>query len=80
MMNKLQDLMEKEIPIEVIIDTGDEDGHYNSIRGTIKNVGRDYVEISRGPYQDEKSRYNVDEVRTIVPMSRIAEINCYLKK
>lgn len=80
MMNKLQDLMTHEIPVEVIIDTGDDDGNYNSLRGIIKNVGRDYIEIGRAPYQDEKSRYNVDDVRTIIPINRIAEVHFYSKK
>ena len=80
MMNKFHDLMEKGIPIEIVIDTGDDDGNYNSIRGVIKIVGDDYIEIGRAPYQDEKSRYNVDEVRTIIPVSRIAEVNYYEKR
>ncbi len=80
MMNKFQDLMENKIPVEVIIDTGDNDGHYNSIRGIIKNVGRDYIEINRAPYHDEQSRYGVAEVRTIIPLVRIAEVNFYEKK
>lgn len=72
--------MTHEIPVEVIIDTGDDDGNYNSLRGIIKNVGRDYIEIGRAPYQDEKSRYNVDDVRTIIPINRIAEVHFYSKK
>jgi len=80
MIDKFKDLMENKIPIEVIIDTGDDDGHYNTIRGLIKNVGQDYIEINRAAYHDEQSRYNVDEVRTIIPIARIAEVNFYEQK
>ncbi|MBN2229240.1 MAG: hypothetical protein JW779_06560 [Candidatus Thorarchaeota archaeon] len=77
MMNKFQNLMESATPVEVIIDTGDDDSHYNSIRGIITNVGRDYIELLRAAYQDEKSRYGVGEVRVVIPIIRIAEINYY---
>lgn len=80
MMNKFEVLMKNKTPIEIIIDTGDEDGHYNTIRGVIKFVGPDYIEVGRPPYHDEQSRYNVDEVRTIIPVTRIAEVNFYEKK
>ena len=70
MMNKFHDLMEKGIPIEIIIDTGDDDGNYNSIRGVIKIVGDDYIEIGRAPYQDEKSRYRNDCSHFIYIISR----------
>ena len=79
MMNKFQELMEKSIPVEVIIDTSDDDSHYNCIRGIIKNIGRDYIEVGRAAYQDEKSRYGVEEVTTIIPIDRIAEMNYYAK-
>jgi hypothetical protein len=79
MMNKFQELMDKNIPVEVIIDTSDDDSHYNCIRGIIKNIGRDFIEVGRAAYQDEKSRYSVEEVRTIIPFDRIAEVNYYSK-
>lgn len=79
MMNKFQELLDKNIPVEVIIDTSDDDSHYNSVRGVIKSIGRDYIEIGRAPYQDEKSRYGIEEVRTIIPFDRIAELNYYAK-
>ncbi len=72
--------MDHEIPVEVIIDTGDDDGQNNSVRGLIKYVGQDYIEIRRAPYHDEQSRYNVEEVRTIIPINRIAEVHSYQKK
>jgi len=80
MMNKFQDLMGAEVPVQVVIDTGSNDAAHNSVKGIIKHVGRNYIEVVRTTNQDEKARYGTDDVRVIVPIERIAEVLYYQKK
>ncbi|KXH73638.1 MAG: hypothetical protein AM326_10520 [Candidatus Thorarchaeota archaeon SMTZ-45] len=77
MMNKLQDLMTDQVPVQVIVDI--DDTLHNVIKGIIKNVGRNYIEVLRPTNQDEKSRYATDEVKIIVPIEKIAEVMYYQK-
>jgi hypothetical protein len=79
MMNKFQDLMGAEVPVQVVVDTGAIDATHNVIKGVIKHVGRNYIEILRPTNQDEKARYGTEEVKIIIPFDRIAEILYYQK-
>ena len=78
MMNKFQDLMGEQVPVQVIVDTCDT--LHSVVKGVIKHVGRNYIEVARPTNQDEKSRYGTDDVRVIVPVEKISEVLYYLKK
>lgn len=72
--------MGAEVPVQVIIDTGANDTVHNSVKGIIKHVGRNYIEVVRTTNQDERARYGTEDVRVIVPIDRIAEVLYYQKK
>jgi len=74
MMNKLQDLMNDKVPVQLIVDAITDRAHHKVVKGVIKNVSRNYVEIGRAATGDEKSQFGSDEVRIIVPIEKIAEI------
>ena len=74
MMNKLQDLMNDKIPIQLVVDAVTDRAHHKVVKGTIKNVSRNYVEIGRAATGDEKSQFGSDEVKIIIPIDKIAEI------
>ena len=44
------------------------------VKGIIKNVSRNYVEVGRVATGDEKSQFGSDVVRIIIPIDKIAEI------
>lgn len=69
--------MTDQVPVQVIVDI--DDTLHNVIKGIIKNVGRNYIEVLRPTNQDEKSRYATDEVKIIVPIEKIAEVMYYQK-
>ena len=77
MMNKFQDLMEAAVPVKVVVDTNASDAPLKTIKGVIKHVGRDYIEVDRPTSQDEKSQYKTQTARVIVPMSKIVEVVYY---
>jgi hypothetical protein len=74
MMNKLQDLMNDKIPVQLVVDAITDRAHHKVIKGIIKNVSRNYVEIGRAATGDEKSQLGSDVVRIIIPIEKIAEI------
>lgn len=74
MMNKLQDLMNDKIPVQLVVDALTDRAHHKVVKGIIKNVSRNYVEIGRAATGDEKSQFGSDEVRIIIPIDKIAEI------
>jgi hypothetical protein len=74
MMNKLQDLMNDKIPVQLVVDAITDRAHHKVIKGIIKNVSRNYIEVGRSATGDEKSQFNSDEVRVIIPLEKIAEI------
>ncbi len=78
MMNKFQDLMGDKVPVQVIVDTNE--SIHSIVKGVIRHVGRNYIEVERTTNQDEKSRYGTDEVRVIVPVAKIAQVMYYQKK
>ena len=77
MMNKFQDLMEAAVPVRVVVDTSASDAPLKAIKGVIRHVGRNYIEIDRAASQDEKSQYNTEKARVIVPMNKIVEVVYY---
>ena len=74
MMNKLQDLMNDKIPIQLVVDAVTDRAHHKVVKGIIKNVSRNYVEVGRAATGDEKSQFGSDEVKVIIPIDKIAEI------
>ncbi|MGD9395721.1 MAG: hypothetical protein PVJ05_04780 [Candidatus Thorarchaeota archaeon] len=74
MMNKLQDLMNDKVPIQLVIDAITDRAHHKVVKGIIKNVSRNYVEVGRAATGDEKSQFGSDEVKVIIPLEKIAEI------
>ncbi len=74
MMNKLQDLMNDKVPIQLVIDAITDRAHHKVVKGIIKNVSRNYVEVGRAATGDEKSQFGSDEVKIIIPLEKIAEI------
>ncbi|MFW9837628.1 MAG: hypothetical protein ACFFE7_08910 [Candidatus Thorarchaeota archaeon] len=73
-MNKLQDLMNAKIPIQLVVDSVTDRAHHKVVKGIIKNVSRNFVEVGRTATGDEKSHLNSDEVRVIIPIEKIAEV------
>ena len=73
-MNKLQDLMNAKIPVQLVVDFIADKAHHKLVKGIIKNVSRNYVEIGRAATGDEKAQIGGDEVRVIIPIERIGEI------
>jgi hypothetical protein len=73
-MNKLQDLMNDKIPVQFVVDAITDRAHHKVVKGIIKNVSRNYVEIGRAATGDEKSQFGSDVVRIIIPIEKIAEI------
>jgi hypothetical protein len=74
MMNKLQDLMNDKVPVQLVVDATTDRAHHKVVKGIIRNVSRNYIEIGRSATGDEKSQFGTDEVRIIIPLDKIAEI------
>lgn len=73
-MNKLQDLMNAKIPVQMVVNVITDKAHHKLVKGIIMNVSRNYVEIGRPATGDEKAQIGGDEVRVIIPIEKIAEI------
>lgn len=74
MMNKFQDLMNDKIPVQLVIDAVTDKAHHKVVKGLIKHVGRNYIEVGRTATGDEKSEFGRDEVWVLVPLEKIAEV------
>jgi hypothetical protein len=74
MMNKFQDLMNAKALIQLVVDAITDRAHHKVVKGTIRLVTRNYIEIGRVATQDEKAQFGRDEVRVIIPMEKIAEV------
>jgi hypothetical protein len=74
MMNKFQDLMNEKVPVQVVVDAITDRAHHKVVKGIVKHVTRNYIEIGRTATGDEKSQFGTDEVRVIVPIEKIAEV------
>jgi hypothetical protein len=74
MMNKFQDLMNAKAPIQLVVDAITDRAHHKVVKGTVRLVTRNYIEIGRIATGDEKSQFGRDEVRVIIPMEKIAEV------
>ncbi|MGD9381535.1 MAG: hypothetical protein PVI03_03745 [Candidatus Thorarchaeota archaeon] len=74
MMNKFQDLMNEKVPVQIVVDAITDRAHHKVVKGTIKHVTRNYIEIGRTATGDEKSQFGTDEVRVIIPIDKIAEV------
>ena len=74
MMNKFQDLMSDAVPVQVIVDTVTDKALHKVVKGIIRHVGRNYIEIGRPATGDEKSQLGTDEVRVVVPIEKVAEV------
>ena len=74
MMNKFQDLMNEKVPVQLVVDAITDRAHHKVVKGTIKLVTRNYIEIGRAATGDEKSQFGTDEVRVIIPIEKIAEV------
>ena len=73
-MNKFQDLMNAKAPIQLVVDAITDRAHHKVVKGTVRLVTRNYIEIGRIATGDEKSQFGRDEVRVIIPMEKIAEV------
>lgn len=80
MMNKFQDLMNDAVPVQLVVDTVTDKGHHKVVKGIVRHVGRNYIEIGRTATSDEKSQVGSDEVRVIIPINRVAEVIYAQKK
>jgi hypothetical protein len=74
MMNKFQDLMNEKVPVQLVVDAITDRAHHKVVKGIIKLVTRNYVEVGRVATGDEKSQFGTDEVRVIIPIEKIAEV------
>jgi hypothetical protein len=74
MMNKFQDLMNQKVPIQLVVDAITDRAHHKVVKGIVKLVTRNYIEIGRAATGDEKAQLGTDEVRVIIPMEKIAEV------
>jgi hypothetical protein len=74
MMNKFQDLMNASVPVQLVVDAITDRAHHKVIKGTIKHVGRNYLEVGRAATGDEATQFGTEEVRVIVPIEKIAEV------
>lgn len=74
MMNKFQDLMNDEVPVQLVVDAITDRAHHKVVKGTIKHVGRNYIEVGRTATGDEKSQFGSDDVRVIIPIEKVAEV------
>lgn len=79
MMNKFQDLMNNQVPLQLIVDATIESAHHKVVKGTIKHVGRNYIEIGRSATGDEKAALGSDDVRIVIPIGKVAEVIYGLK-
>jgi hypothetical protein len=73
-MNKLQDIMNDKLPVQLVVSAITDRAHHKVIKGIIKHVSRNYVEVGRTATADEKAQFGSDEVRVIIPIEKIAEI------
>ncbi|MHA2142914.1 MAG: hypothetical protein ACXADC_00715 [Candidatus Thorarchaeota archaeon] len=74
MMNKFQDLMNDKTQVHLVVDAITDRAHHKVVKGTIKHVGRNYLEVGRKATGDEETQFGSDEVRVLVPIEKIAEI------
>ena len=74
MMNKLQDLMGEAIQVQIVVDALTDRAHHKVVKGIIKNVSREFIEVGRPATGDEKSQLSADDVRIIIPMEKIGEV------
>jgi hypothetical protein len=74
MMNKFQDLMNDKVPLQIVVDAITDRAHHKVVKGFIKHVGRNYIEIGRTATGDEKSQFGSEDVRIIIPFEKIAEV------
>ena len=74
MMNKFQDLMNDKVPVQLVVDAVTDRAHHKVIKGIIKHVTRNYIEVARAATGDEKSQFGTDDVRVIIPIEKIAEV------
>ena len=74
MMNKFQDLMNGKVPVQLVVDSITDRAHHKVVKGTIKHVGRNYLEVGRAATGDEATQFGTEEVRVIVPIEKIAEV------
>ncbi|MFW9966428.1 MAG: hypothetical protein ACFFEA_04680 [Candidatus Thorarchaeota archaeon] len=74
MMNKFQDLMNDKVPVQLVVDAITDRAHHKVVKGTIKLVTRNYIEVGRVATGDEKSQFGTDQVRVIIPIEKIAEV------
>ena len=74
MMNKFQDLMNDKVPVQLVVDATTDKAHHKVVKGIIKHVTRNYIEVGRPATGDEKSQMGTDEVRVIIPIEKIAEV------
>jgi hypothetical protein len=74
MMNKYQDLMNDNVPVQIVVDAVTDRAHHKVVKGIIRHVGRNYIEIGRTAKGDEKVELRSDEVRIIIPFERVAEV------
>ncbi|MFX0107498.1 MAG: hypothetical protein ACFE7R_04375, partial [Candidatus Hodarchaeota archaeon] len=71
MMNKFQDLLNDASRVQLVVDAITDRAHHKVVKGTIKHVGRNYIEVGRLATEDEKSQLGTDEVRVIIPIVKI---------
>ena len=79
MMNKLQDLMNDKIPVQLVVDAITDRAHHKVVKGTIMHVGRNYIEVGREATGDEKAQFGSDKVRVLIPIEKVAEVIYSLK-
>jgi hypothetical protein len=78
-MNKFQDLMNDAVPVQIVVDAITDRAHHKVVKGIIKHVGRNYIEVGRVATGDEKTHFGTDEAVILIPIGKIAEV-VYSKK
>ena len=66
--------MNDQVPLQIVIDAPTDRAHHKVVKGTIKHVGRNYIEVGRTATGDEKSQFGSDNVRIVIPIEKIAEV------
>ena len=74
MMNKFQDLMNAQVQLQIVVDTMTDRAHHKVVKGVIRYVGRNFIEVGRPATGDEKAQVGSDEVRVVIPIDKVAEV------
>lgn len=77
MMNRFQDLMRNKSKVRLVIDTVVAKNYVQIIDCVVTQSASHFIEAERDATPDEKSKYGMDKVKVIIPISKISQVICY---